>query len=94
MRRTIHIGIAGAACVALAACGTVREPQVRTVEVNTPVATSCIDKRLRDEPTYPVTDATLKAAPGPAERLSQLGAIYILMKQRLAELEPAVRACR
>lgn len=80
--------------LALTACATRPEPKIVTQFESKPTAVSCIDPRLRGEPTYPVTDATLKAAPGPDVRLQQLGAIYLLMKQRLSELEPAVRNCR
>lgn len=78
----------------LAACGSTPKPDIRTVEVNVPVAVKCIPAGLRLAPTYPDTDAALKAAPGPGELLQLLAAGRLLRAQRLAELEPVVEACR
>lgn len=93
MKRFIILALAGAM---LAGCATTTptEPVVRTVEVKIPVPVSCVPKELSPEPAYVDTDAALKSAAGPEDRFQLLAAGRIQRKQRSAETEPVLRACR
>lgn len=82
------------ACLALGACASTPEPKIVTREVKMPVVTPCVPKGLGAEPSYPDTDAALKAAGGAADRYGLLAAGRALRQQRLAEVEPIIRACR
>lgn len=84
-----------ALCVSLAACASApREPVVKIVEVKTPVPVTCIPKSLRPAPTVPDTDAAIKASPGPGDLLQLLAAGRIIRDQWIAEVTPAIAACR
>lgn len=80
--------------LALAACATKPEPVIRTIEVKVPVAVECVPKALPGPPTYPDTDAALRAAPSAADRYLLTAAGRLLRVQRLAEVEPVIAACR
>ncbi len=83
------------AALSLTACATRPvEPVVKTVVVKVPVPVSCITSKLPPPKSYPDEDAAMKAAGGAADRYQLLAAGRLLRKQRLAELEPAVAACR
>jgi len=87
--------IALLALLGLSACATTYpEPRIVTHVVEVPVARSCVPAGLAAAPTYPDEDAAVRAASGPADRYRLLAAGRILRKQRLAELEPVVAACR
>lgn len=82
--------------IVLAGCATTsdREPVVRTVTVNKPVAVSCIPAALPTAPEYPDTDTALLDAPDAAERYRLVAAGRLLRNQRLAELESVFNSCR
>ncbi|WP_091739794.1 hypothetical protein [Phenylobacterium immobile] len=77
-----------------AGCATAPEPVVRTVEVKVPVSRSCIPTTLRQEPTFPDTDAALRATAGPDDLIKLLAAGRLLRDQWLAEVRPVLRGCR
>lgn len=79
-----------------AACATTPEPQIeiRTVEVQVPVAVSCVPGALPAPPAYRVTRGALLAAPDPAARLVLAAAGFLEREARLAETEPVIAACR
>lgn len=80
----------------LAACGTTPEPRVeiRTVEVQVPVARSCVPAETPPRPTYRVTRQTLVEAVDAAERLLLAVAGMLERDARLGETEPVLDACR
>lgn len=82
------------AALALASCRTAPtpEPIVRTVEVRVPVAVACVPT-LSAKPTYPDTDAALKAAPDIFEAVRLLLAGRELRRPRESELEAALLGC-
>lgn len=87
------------AALALAACaGKVverPEPIVVTQEVKVPVPVPCATlQALGPEPTYPDTDAALKAAPSIFARVKLLAQGRLMRITRLAEYEVAKAACR
>jgi hypothetical protein len=87
------IGLAAAA--SLAACATSPpEPIVKTVEVRTPVAVSCVPKDTPPRLTYSDTDAALKAAPDLAGRYQLLASEHSRRVSRAEILEAVVDACR
>lgn len=83
------------AAMSLAACATKpSEPVVKIVEVKVAIPISCISDKLPAPKPYPDEDAALKAAGGAADRYQLIAAGRLLRKQRLAEVEPAIAACR
>lgn len=84
------------ACAALllAGCGHQREPIVKTVYVDRPVALECVPASLDDAPSYPDSNAALKQAADAAERYALIAAGRLLRDARLAELEPVIMNCR
>lgn len=84
----------GVSLMAVAGCATAPEPVIRTVEVKVPVAVSCVPADLRQEPSYPDTDAALKATAGPDDLIKLLGAGRLLRNQWLSEVRPVLKACR
>lgn len=82
------------AVFALAGCTTGREPEIRTVEVKTPVAVSCVPKNLGPEPVYPDTDKAIRDTAGADEMLKLLAAGRLLRVQRAKETEPVIAGCR
>lgn len=95
MKRTLTM-IAGA--LALAGCTTTAKPKpeeiVRIVVEKIPVAVSCVREDFPTKPTYPDTKEALRAAPGPEDRYQLIARGRELRDIRLAQLEPAVEACR
>lgn len=91
----IHKFLAVLACAAVVCACASRpsEPVVRTVEVRVPVPVSCVPETLRGPKPYPSKD-DLRRAPGAADRLQIAVAAYLLMDQRLRELEPVIAGCR
>jgi hypothetical protein len=83
-----------AAVWGLAGCATAPEPVIKTVEVKVPVAVSCVPANLRQEPSYPDTDAALRATAGPDDLIKLLGAGRLLRNQWLREVRPVLKACR
>ena len=70
------------------------DPIVQTVEVKVPVAVPCKAlAELGPEPTYPDTDAALKAAPDLFERVKLLAAGRVLRAARLARYTAAAASC-
>lgn len=98
MNRTLTIAwlifAAGFCGALLSGCATTQEPQVRIVEKTVPVAVPCVSDRTPAPPIYPDADDALRAAPSAAARYALMAAGRLLRVQRLAELEPAVAACR
>lgn len=94
--RALHIAAAVVAWPLLTAgsCATTREPEVRIVEVRVPVPVSCVPSSLGAAPAYPDTDEAVRASAGPGDLLQLLAAGRLLRKQRSAEVEPALEACR
>ena len=94
--RALHIVAAVVAWPLLTAgsCATTREPEVRIVEVQVPVPTACVPKALGPTPSYPNTDAAIRASAGPGDLLQLLAAGRLLRSQRLAETEPVITTCR
>lgn len=83
------------AVLLLAGCGTKPgEPAVNTVYVNVPVPVPCVPDNLDPRPTYPDTDAALRAARelGDFEKLLYAG--RQLRDKRLEALEAVVDKCR
>jgi hypothetical protein len=78
----------------LAGCATTGEPVIRTIEVKVPVAVDCVPVALSDTPSYPDTDAALRAATDAAERYRLVAAGRLLRDARLGELEPIIKACQ
>ncbi|MDP2008926.1 MAG: hypothetical protein Q8K11_02000 [Phenylobacterium sp.] len=58
------------------------------------VPVTCVPDNLGAEPKYPDTDEAVRASPGPGDLLQLLAAGRLLRKQRAAEVEPVIRACR
>jgi len=81
--------------MALGACST---PVPRTVltpiETYIPVSRSCLPSNVQPAPTYPDTDAALRAAPDGAVRYQLEHAGRKLRIARLNELEPIVAGCK
>lgn len=89
-----------AVALSLAGCGHMGqlpppEPVVRTVTVKVPTAIPCPAlAQLGGEPSYPDTDAALRAvASNLADALTLLGVGRLLRIQRLAEYEAAKTGC-
>lgn len=55
---------------------------------------ACVPKTLPGAPSYPDTDAALRAAAGAADRYQLLAAGRILRKARLEDLERVIAGCR
>lgn len=83
-----------AAMVALTACAHTPEPKIVTQVVKVPVAAACIPSDLNLDPTYPDTDAALRATAGPDDMLTLLAAGRLLRVQTLAEWRAALKACK
>jgi hypothetical protein len=84
-----------AAAWSLTACATrPAEPIIKTVEVKVPVAVSCVPADLRQEPSYPDTDATVRATAGPDDLIKLLAAGRLLRDQWLREIRPVLKGCR
>lgn len=73
----------------LAGCAT----RVERVRVEVPVAVPCVAD-LDAAPTYPDTDAALKAAAEGPVRYGLISEGRIIRDRRLAELEAVARRCR
>lgn len=82
------------AALLLAGCGHQREPIVKTVYVDRPVAVQCVPTSLDTPPSYPDSNAALKQAADAAERYALIAAGRLLRDARLAELEPVIVNCR
>ncbi|ESQ85396.1 hypothetical protein AEAC466_04320 [Asticcacaulis sp. AC466] len=84
------------AILTLTGCQTcpVPDPIYRTVEVQTPIAVSCVPHNLSASPTYSDTEAALKAAPDGAARYKLKIEAGRQKDARLAELEPVIAGCR
>lgn len=82
--------------LATAACETPQppEPEVRIVEVQVPVARSCVPENLSPAPAYVDTVDALRAAADAAARFLLLAAGREQRVARLAEIEPVVAGCR
>lgn len=70
------------------------EPALAPIEVDRPVAASCVPANMADAPEYPDTDQALKTAPDAAERYQLLYAGRKVRTARVNELEPVIAACR
>ncbi|MDB5451397.1 MAG: hypothetical protein JWQ52_2525 [Phenylobacterium sp.] len=77
-----------------AASAPVVAPEARVVIRRVPVRVACVPKTLPTAPTYPDTDAALRASPGAADRYQLMAAGRILRQRRLAELERIIEGCR
>jgi hypothetical protein len=85
----------------LANCGGGQRPQtphipqpiVTTAEIAVPVSSGCVPSSIGPAPTYPDTDAALKAAPDAARRYQLMAEGRPLRQARLNELEPVVTSC-
>jgi hypothetical protein len=86
--------IAVAPLVLLAACGSLREPRTRTVEVKVPVRVACTPKGLPEAPAAYADDALPIAQDAAPERYRQIAAANEQRRARLALLEPVVAGCR
>lgn len=82
--------------IALAACGhtPTPEPVIVTRTVNVPVAVACIPDNLGPAPTYPDTDAAIRAAADAVARYALIAAGRLLRIQRASETEPVIEQCR
>lgn len=85
--------LVGAALVALAACGTTREPQIRTVEVKVPILQACVPADLPPKPAA-YADDRLAATTPPDERYKAVATANQQRKARLARIEPVIAGCR
>lgn len=82
----------------LAACSTTREiaapPVVITKEVVVPGPQSpCVPASIGEQPSYPDTDASLRAAADAADRYQLMAAGRKLRDARLREIEPVIASC-
>ncbi|MFN3585206.1 hypothetical protein [Phenylobacterium sp.] len=78
----------------LAACATNRaEPEIRTVEVQVPVAKACVPADLPAKPSAYADDALDGTTP-PDERYRLTATANQQRKARLARIEPVIAACR
>jgi hypothetical protein len=93
MMRLDHIAGVGIMILLLSACATTKPPPPPKVVIK-PIAVSCVPKDFPDAPSYPDTDAGLKAAPDGPSRFLMLGAGRVLRDQRLKETEAVIKACR
>lgn len=93
MNRSILIA---AAALLLVGCETTPEArtEVRTVEVQVPVARSCVPASTPPKPVFRVTREVLLAAPDAAVRLALAVAGMLERDARLGETEPVLEACR
>jgi hypothetical protein len=78
----------------LAACGSLREPRIRTVEVKVPIRVACTPKDFPEAPRAYADDALPTAPDAAAERYRQIAAANEQRKARLALAEPVVAGCR
>lgn len=78
----------------LAACGSLREPRIRTVEVKIPVHVACTPKDFPEAPHAYSDDILPTAADAAAERYRQIAAANEERRARLALVEPVVVGCR
>jgi hypothetical protein len=78
----------------ISACAGAPKPPPPPKVVIKPVPVSCVPKGFPEAPTYPDTDAGLKAAPDGPSRFLMLGAGRVLRDQRLKETEAVIKACR
>ena len=69
-------------------------PRVVRVPAKPSPPRACVPKSLPGPPSYPDTDAALRAAAGAADRYQLLAAGRILRKDRLEDLERVVAGCR
>ncbi len=77
---------------ALSACSSFE--RIRTIDVLTPVSTSCVPPGLPEAPEYVDNDVALIAAPDLAERYRLLVVGRDQRTVRLDELETVVDLCR
>jgi hypothetical protein len=91
----MKIALIIAAAALLAACGSTArpEPEIRTVEVKTPVAVSCVPKGLPRPPEGLETRESLAAVSTPEERLQRLGADWLRRVARAELVEPVIAIC-
>lgn len=82
-----------ATCSLLAACQTVAEPKVRTVEVKVPVRVACVPADLPPKPAAFADDALTAGTP-PDERYKAIAVANQERRARLARTEPIIAACR
>jgi hypothetical protein len=90
----MRVLIAVAPLALLAACGSLREPRIRTVEVKVPVRVACTPKDFPEAPAAYADDALSTALDAAAERYRQIAAANEQRKARLALAEPVVAGCR
>lgn len=93
LRGARRSGIAALTALALTACATASEPQVRTVEVRVPVAVNCTSN-IPGAVGYPDTDSALKGAANLAERVKLLLAGRAVRSAEIVELRASVAGCR
>jgi hypothetical protein len=89
----VRVGCVLLLTLALSACAHRPEPRIETVEVPVPIAVKCAADP-GPTPTYPDSDAALRAAPNIFERTKLLLAGRKLRIGREGELEAAVSGCR
>ena len=89
-------GVTIAAALALAACNPTTDDPIptRIVEVQVPVAVSCVPAGLPDFQPFTVSRDALILAPDAATRYQLAVAGMLERDARSAEVEPVIAACR
>ena len=88
--------VLSAAALLVASCATKGEPEAKIVplEVDKPVAASCVPATLAiDPPPYQTMKAQLAAAHGAARYQMALGFVIALF-DRAMQVEPVISSCR
>jgi len=79
----------------VAACAsTPAEPIIRTIEVQVPVATTCVPANAQVEPNFRVNREDIVAASDASERLRLLGAGFLERDAWIAEARVVLRGCK
>ena len=90
----MRIAVAAAALLLAGCAHHEKEPVVRTVPVNKPVAVQCVPGTLESTPDYPDTDDALRNAVDAAERYRLVAAGRLMRDARLSEIESVVQTCK
>lgn len=91
------LALIGAVYLLLVLAGCARpEPEriIETQEVKVPVPVSCVPRGLPPPPSYPDTNAALKATQGLDDLLTVLIEGRLMRVNRLGKLEAVVDGCR
>lgn len=81
-------------CLSLAACATAPKPPPVPPQISVAVPVTCVPKNLDPAPLYPYSRAQLAAEAEGPKRYLMLFQNFLLMDQRLTEVEPVIAACR